>query len=48
MLPDLLKAHQHPDALVGKTYDKKLVNDTERVAHLFKLYAESIGPFSVR
>ena len=39
MPPDLLKAHQHLDALVDKAYGKKFANDAERVAHLFDLYA---------
>ena len=39
MPPDLLKAHQHLDALVDKAYGKKFVSDAERVAHLFDIYA---------
>lgn len=41
MPPDLLKAHQHLDALVDKAYGKKFADDAERVAHLFDLYAEA-------
>ena len=39
---DLLKAHQHLDALVDKAYGKKFANDAERVAHLFDLYAAAV------
>ena len=42
MPPDLLKAHQHLDALVDKAYGKKFANDAERVAHLFDLYAAAV------
>ena len=42
MPPDLLKAHQHLDALVDKAYGKKFANDAERVAHLFDLYAATV------
>ena len=42
MPPDLLKAHQHLDALVDKVYGKKFANDAERVAHLFDLYAAAV------
>ena len=42
MPPDLLKAHQHLDALVDKAYGKKFANDAERVAHLFDLYAVAV------
>ena len=42
MPPDLLKAHQHLDALVDKAYGKKFANDAERVAHLFDLYAVTV------
>lgn len=42
MPPDLLKAHQHLDALVDKAYGKKFANDAERVAHLFDLYATAV------
>ena len=42
MPPDLLKAHQHLDALVDKAYGKKFTNDAERVAHLFDLYAAAV------
>ena len=42
MMPsDLVKAHAHLDALVDKAYGlSPSVTDAERVAHLFKLYAE--------
>ena len=41
MPPDLVKAHAHLDALVDKAYGlSPSVTDAERVAHLFKLYAE--------
>lgn len=42
MPSDLVKAHQHLDALVDKAYGKKFANDAERVAHLFNLYAETV------
>lgn len=42
MPPDLLKAHQHLDALVDKAYGKKFASDAERVAHLFDLYAATV------
>ena len=42
MPPDLLKAHQHLDALVDKQYGKKFASDAERVAHLFDLYAAAV------
>ena len=42
MPPDLLKAHQHLDALVDKAYGKKFANDAERVAYLFDLYAATV------
>ena len=39
--PDLVKAHTHLDALVDKAYGlKPTCTDSDRVAHLFKLYAE--------
>ena len=41
MPPDLVKAHTHLDALVDKAYGlKPTCTDSDRVAHLFKLYAE--------
>ena len=41
MPPDLVKAHAHLDALVDKAYGlKPTATDADRVAHLFKLYAE--------
>ena len=41
MPPDLVKAHAHLDALVDKAYGLKTTcTDSDRVAHLFKLYAE--------
>ncbi len=42
MPSDLLKAHQHLDALVDKAYGKKFANDAERVAYLFDLYAAAV------
>ena len=43
MPPDLVKAHAHLDALVDKAYGlSPSVTDAERVAHLFKLYAEKV------
>jgi hypothetical protein len=40
MPPDLVKAHAALDALVDKAYGlKPTCTDTERVAHLFKLYS---------
>ena len=44
MPPDLVKAHTHLDALVDKAYGlKPTCTDSDRVAHLFKLYAEKIN-----
>ena len=41
MPPDLVKAHAHLDALVDKAYGlSPSCTDSDRVAHLFKLYAE--------
>ena len=41
MPPDLVKAHAHLDALVDKAYGlKPTATDSDRVALLFKLYAE--------
>ena len=42
MPPDLVKAHAKLDALVDKAYGRTFANDAERVAHLFRLYAESV------
>jgi len=42
MPPELVKAHQHLDALVDKAYGRTFANDNERVAHLFNLYAEAV------
>ena len=43
MPPDLVKAHAHLDALVDKAYGlSPSATDTERVAHLFKLYAKKV------
>ena len=39
MPPDLIKAHQHLDALVDRAYGRTFADDTARVAHLFDLYA---------
>ena len=45
MPPDLVKAHTHLDALVDKAYGlKPSCTDSDRVAHLFKLYAEKTAP----
>ena len=44
MPPDLVKAHAHLDALVDKAYGlKPTATDADRVAHLFKLYAEKVS-----
>ena len=44
MPPDLVKAHVHLDALVDKAYGlSPSATDAERVAHLFKLYAERLS-----
>ena len=43
MPADLVKAHSHLDALVDKAYGlSSSVTDAERVAHLFKLYADAV------
>ena len=43
MPPNLVKAHAALDALVDKAYGlKPTCTDAERVAHLFKLYADRI------
>ena len=43
MPPDLMKAHAHLDALVDKAYGlSPSCTDADRVAHLFKLYAEKV------
>ena len=43
MPPDLVKAHAHLDALVDKAYGlKTTATDSDRVALLFKLYAEKM------
>ena len=50
MPPDLVKAHAHIDALVDKAYFGAMgasrpttgATDADRVAHLFKLYAEKV------
>ena len=43
MPPDLLFAHAHLDALVDKAYGlSPSCTDADRVAHLFKLYAEKV------
>ena len=41
MPPELSKAHTKLDALVDKLYGRSFANDTDRVAHLFSLYAAS-------
>ena len=44
MPPDLVKAHAHLDALVDKAYGlSPSCTDADRVAHLFKLYAEKVN-----
>ena len=44
MPPDLVKAHVHLDALVDKAYGlKPTATDSDRVAHLFKLYAKWVA-----
>ena len=44
MPPDLVKAHAHLDALVDKAYGlSPSCTDSDRVAHLFKLYAGMAG-----
>ena len=44
MPPDLVKAHAHLDALVDKAYGlKPTATDSDRVALLFKLYAEKVA-----
>ncbi len=40
MPPELSKAHTKLDALVDKLYSRPFTSDTDRVAHLFELYAE--------
>ena len=43
MPPDLVKAHARLDALVDKAYGlSPSCTDADRVAHLFKLYAEKV------
>jgi hypothetical protein len=43
MPPDLVKAHAALDAFIDKAYGlKPTCTDAERVAHLFKLYADRI------
>ena len=43
MPPELLKAHKAIDALVDKAYGlKPNCTEADRVAHLFKLYAEKV------
>ena len=44
MPPDLVKAHAHLDTLVDKAYGlSPSCTDADRVAHLFKLYAEKVN-----
>lgn len=44
MPPDLVKAHAHLNALVDKAYSlSPSCTDADRVAHLFKLYAERVA-----
>lgn len=38
MPPELMKAHSRLDRAVDRAYGKVFASDTERVAHLFKLY----------
>ncbi len=43
MPPDLVKAHAHLDALVDKAYGlSPSCTDLDRVAHLFRLYADAV------
>ena len=43
MPPDLLIAHEKLDALVDKAYGlSPSCTDADRVAHLFKLYADRV------
>jgi hypothetical protein len=43
MPPELVKAHARLDALVDKAYGRSFSSDSDRVAHLFRLYAERSG-----
>ena len=42
MPPELVKAHARLDALVDKAYGRSFSSDSDRVAHLFRLYAEKV------
>ena len=42
MPPDLVEAHAKLDALVDRAYGRAFMDDAERVAHLFTLYAEAV------
>ena len=42
MPPELVKAHARLDALVDKAYGRSFSSDADRVAHLFRLYAEKV------
>ncbi len=47
--PDLVKAHAHVDALVNKAYGlSPSCTDLGRVAHLFKLYAETTAEYDMQ
>ncbi len=49
MPPDLMKAHTHLDALVDKAYGlSPSCTDSDRVAHLFRLYAAVTKAKTVR
>lgn len=43
MPPELVKAHAKLDALVDRAYGRSFSSDSDRVAHLFRLYAERSG-----
>ena len=43
MPPDLVEAHARLDALVDRAYGRAFAGDSERVAHLFLLYAKAVG-----
>ena len=42
MPPELVKAHARLDELVDKAYGRSFSSDADRVAHLFRLYAEKV------
>ena len=43
MPPELSKAHTKLDALVDKLYGRVFTSDTDRVAHLFERYAQTVA-----